>query len=75
MAFQTIGGSSLQIFTLAVASMTNDSLQAMVDYLDDEDNSVGDIMAYMKVETARMQQLQNLMASVQKALENSNGRA
>lgn len=74
MSFQTIGGASLQTFTLSVASITNDSLQAMVDYLDDEDNSVGEIMSYMKVETARMQQLQNLMDSVKKALENSNGR-
>ena len=74
MAFQTIGGSSLQILTLGIASMTNDSLQAMVDYLDDEDNSVGEIMSYMKVETARMQQLQNLMDSIKKAVENSNAR-
>ena len=74
MSFSTVGGSSLQTFTLAVASMTNDSLQAMVDYLDDEDNSVGEIMSYMKVETARMQQLQNMMDTVKKALENSNGR-
>ena len=74
MSFSTVGGSSLQTSTLGVASMTNDSLQAMVDYLDDEDNSVGEIMSYMKVETARMQQLQNLMDGVKKALENSNGR-
>jgi hypothetical protein len=46
----------------------------MVDYLDDEDNSVGEIMSYMKVETARMQQLQNMMDTVKKALENSNSR-
>lgn len=74
MSFQTIGGGSLQTVTLGIASMTNDSIQAMIDYLDDEDNSVGEIMAYMKVETARMQQLQNLMDGIKKALENSNGR-
>lgn len=74
MSFATVGGSSLKVLTMAIASMTNDSIQAMVDYLDDEDNSVGEIMSYMKVETARMQQLQNLMDSIKKALENSNGR-
>jgi hypothetical protein len=74
MSFQTIGGSSLQIVTLGIASMMDDSIQAMVDYLDDGDNSVGEIMAYMKVETARMQQLQNLMDGIKKALENSNAR-
>lgn len=74
MSFSTIGSSSLNTVTLGIASMSNDSLQAMVDYLDDEDNSVGEIMAFMKVETARMQQLQNLMDGIKKALENSNGR-
>jgi hypothetical protein len=74
MSFSTVGGSTTQTFTLAIASMTNDSIQAMVDYVDNKENSVGEIMAYMKVETARVQQLQNLMDTVKKALENSNGR-
>ncbi len=69
-----IGHLPVNSFANTVSCIMDDTVTEMVSFRNDDSKSVGDITAFMRLETARMQQIQNMMDSVKKALENANGR-